>query len=363
MVKNLEILVVEDSESVIETYQEMIDSYNRHDDLYNVSIDSVKALDKAIEKLNVLDKTYIGAVVDLDLANSNGEDQSGKKVIEFIKKNLRLPVYVISSTTCNLAEDEFEQNDLYKVYDRDDDYEFIEDFIKIYSTGITDILNRTGIIEEFINTIYWEHLSTSLLPWIEDDIRTEEDKKQSLIRYCIMHLQEYLDISTGEGNSFSDYFPAEFFITGPIKSKMFTGDIFEYDSIFYVVITPACDLGNGKASKVLCLQINALSEVDKVFDKKEVSGKVKNYFSNKFDRYHFIPSLYFKGERYPAGILDFQNQISFDFEVVSDNTNVERIATISQPFIKDLISRYSRYYARQGAPNISREQLESIYLK
>lgn len=366
MVKNLEILVVEDSESVIETYRDMVDSHNRHDDLYNISIDSVKALDEAIGKLNVLDKTYIGAVVDLDLANSNGEDQSGKKVIEFIKKNLRLPVYVISSTTFNLSGEELEESDLYKVYDRDDDYEFIEDFIKIHSTGITDILNRTGKIEQFINTIYWDHLSSSLLPWIEDEIRSEEDKKQSLIRYCIMHLQEYLDMSSGGDDEFSDYFPAEFFITGPIKNRMFTGDIFTYNSCRYVAITPACDFGNNKADRILCLKINELKKIDDRFIPLNMTSSAKKdlkpLLTNNKPRYHFIPSLYFKNKSYDSGIIDFQNQTSFDFKEISDNSKVERIATISQPFLKDLIERYSRYYARQGAPNISRKQLEDSYL-
>lgn len=366
MIKTLEILVVEDSTSVIGTYQEMVDAYNRHDNLYEVSIDSVTSLDAAIAKLNVLDKTYIGAVVDLDLAHTNGEDQSGKKVVEFIKNNLRLPVYVISSTTFNLTEEDFVQNDLYKVYDRDDDeYDFIEDFIKIHSTGITDILNRTGKIEEFINTIYWNHLSTSLSPWIEDEIRTEEDKKQSLIRYCIMHLQEYLDLSTDKNGKFSEYYPAEFFITGPIKTNIFTGDIFIYDKKRFVVVTPACDFANGNISKLSCLNISELHEIDDKFNIKPKGEKIQNklrpYLFNQKPRYHFIPELNYKKETYSAGIIDFQNQVSFDYaEMQSDQ--VYRVATISQPFLKDLIERRSSYYSRQGAPNMSRDQLSTMHL-
>lgn len=367
MIKTLEILVVEDSNSVIETYQEMVKAHNRHNNTLNVKIDVVDNLQDAFNTLDSLKKTYDGAVIDLDLNHSNGADQSGKQVIKFIKDNLRLPIFVISGTTNNLSGDELEENDLYKVVSRDDNFDFIEEFMKIHATGITDILNRTGKIEEFINTIYWKHLSTSLLPWIEDNVREDKDKKQSLIRYCIMHLQEYLDMSTDKEDSFSEYFPAEFFITGPIKPNLFTGDIIERDSKFFVVITPACDLGNCKAEKVLCLEINALSKIEEKFNKEEMSKSDKNiirkYLSNKNDRYHFVPSLYFKGKTYEAGILDFQNQISIDFEELNNNSSAKRIATISQPFLKDLTARYARYYSRQGAPNISKIQLESAFFK
>ena len=174
-------------------------------------------------------------------------------------------------------------------------------------------------------------------------------------------------MSTVEDDSFSDYFPAEFFITGPIKPNLFTGDIIEHDAKLFVVMTPACDLGNCKAERVLCLEIKPLSGVDKKFDSdpmtKNEKGILKKYLENKIDRYHFISSLYFKRKKYEAGLLDFQNQTSFNFEEITDDSKFERIATISQPFLKDLIARYSRYYTRQGAPNISSQQLESIYLK
>lgn len=370
MLNKFKLLIVEDDTGVVQTYERRIQLFNQKQDLlteeikYEFSTDIAKNKSEAIEKISNLENSYDGAIIDLDLEGRGGEDSSGLDVIQYIKNNERFPVFIISGTTHQLSDDEdITQNDLYRIFVRGEDFDFIQEFVNIHSTGITDILNRTGKIEEFINTIYWKHLSTSLLPWIEDSIRTEEDKKQSLIRYCIMHLQEYLDISTGESSKFSNYFPAEFFITGPIKNHIFTGDIFEYESNFYTVITPACDLGNGKANKVLCLKVNNLNEIDNVFDKKEVTGKIKSYFSNKFDRYHFVPSLYFKGKKYPAGLLDFQNQVSFDLDLFSANDQVKRIATISQPFLKDLIARYARYYSRQGAPDISREQLEGIFLE
>lgn len=374
MLNKFKLLIVEDDKDAIQIYERQVRLFNQKQELsseeikYEFSTDVAMNKDEAIGKISDIGNSFDGAIIDLDLEGRGGEDSSGLEVIKYIKDNERFPVFINSGTTHQLNEEEdITQNDLYKIFIRgEDEFNFIDEFLKIHSTGITDILNRTGKIEEFINTIYWKHLSTSLLPWIEDSVRTDEDKKQSLIRYCIMHLQEYLDMSTVENDKFSDYFPAEFFITGPIKPNLFTGDIIEHNSKLFVVITPACDLGNCKAEKILCLEINALSKIEQKFNKKDMSKNDKNaisrYLSNKNDRYHFVPSLYFKGRTYEAGILDFQNQISIDFEEVN-NSNVNRVATISQPFLKDLTARYARYYSRQGAPNISQIQLETTFFK
>lgn len=198
MLNRFNLIIVEDDEGVISTYKRTIEVFNKKQNLldekikYEFSVDIAKNKSEAISKISNGKNVYDGAIIDLDLEGRGGEDSSGLDVIKYIKENERYPVFIISGTTHQLSEDEdITSNDLYKVFTRGDEFDFIEEFIKIHSTGITDILNRTGTIEEFINTIYWKHLSTSLSPWIEDKIRSEEDKKQSLIRYCIMHLQEY----------------------------------------------------------------------------------------------------------------------------------------------------------------------------
>ena len=64
-------------------------------------------------------------------------------------------------------------------------------------------------------------------------------------------------------------------------------------------------------------------------------------------------------------VIDFQNISTVDIGEHTDPgnanyikgreeniSNYERIASISSPFLKDVISRYSLYYARQGQPNL-----------
>jgi len=370
MLNKLRILIVEDNLDVVESYERTIKIFNKKQDKYEFFSDVAKNKAEAIDKLNITENSFDGAIIDIDLENQGGEDSSGLDVIRLIKRTERFPVFIISGTTHQLIDDDDIENDLYRIFIKGEAFDFIEEFVNIHSTGITDILNRTGKIEEYINTIYWEHLSTSLSPWIKDNIRNEEDKKQSLIRYFIFHLQEYLDISN-EDQEFSDYFPAEFFITGPIKKSIFTGDIFYYEKKRYVVITPACDFGKKSIKNILCVEISELPDISEELNEHETKPNAKTikrltkYLNNSHsDRLHFIPSLEYRKEIFPEGIIDFQNQQNFSKDIFSaDDSKIRRIATISQPFLKDLIERFSSYYSRQGAPNMSEIQLQNSYLK
>ena len=69
---------------------------------------------------------------------------------------------------------------------------------------------------------------------------------------------------------------------------------------------------------------------------------------NNSSYFHFIP----KHNEIKAGIIDFQHKLSVatdEIEAKILNTEVERFATISMQFLKDLIERYSSYYSRQGS--------------
>lgn len=369
MCKSLTILVVEDDENVTNSYQRKVQGHNFDPDKeFEFQIDIVSNKNHALEKLSHND--YDGAIIDLDLTGNGGNDTSGIEVIKNIQENSRFPIFIISGTTHNLDDDRRIQNDFYKVVSRDEDFDFIKEFSKIHSTGIVELLKRKGKIENYINEIFWKHLSGSMKPWIEDYETSNDKKQKSLLRYFIFHLQEYLDIDDQEG-CFNDYYPSEYYISKPIKKKIFTGDIFiDNKNEKFVVITPACDFSNDKADKIECLKITEAQEIENCFSlenmNKEQQNKVKNYLLNKIPRYHFLPNLYSDGEEYKLGILDFQDKHSFVYIELDKNCSenvFKRIATISQPFLKSLIERHASYICRQGAPNLSLPHLEKEFIR
>jgi CheY-like chemotaxis protein len=367
--EELKILIVEDDKGKRDDYSRFIKAFNLEKTIYKIIEEFGVDKSDAIEKLKNPENKFDGAIVDLDLEGSGGTDSSGNEVVKEIKENLRFPTFVITGTPQNLSKELNVPSAIFGVYERDDvDLDNVfERFYEIKKTGILNLLNRNGRIEELIQNIFWNHISTSLNNWIADKKRSATEKESSLLRYTILHMLEYLD----EKN----YHPSEFYITKPIKENIYTGDIVRYDNDRYIVLTPSCDIvlrddGIRNTKKILFCKIKTLSSEVKNYNLLESSTGKSNDNRKRLDRYvnnnssgnfHFIP----KHNEIEAGLIDFQDKTSVDVNTVEQKLETQkciRLATVSMPFLKDIISRYSNYYARQGSPDFDEDEIfESLF--
>lgn len=359
--QELKILIVEDDGAIYkDIYERNIELFNKENKEVQINDTWIQEKDEAISALKNPENIFDGAIVDLDLMGTGGTDASGNEVVKEIKDNLRFPTFVITGTPHNISEELNVPNAIFDVYERDnvDVFETFNKFKLIKSTGILNLLNRNGKIEELIQNIFWNHISTSLDSWVLDEKRNPEEKEDSLLRYTILHMLEYLD----ENN----VHPSEFYITRPVKEKLSTGDLISWNGNRYVVLTPACDFAQKKVTKAFLLRIKEISEeingIDEIKSIDNLSKTKRQAFErivkNNKDSYHFIP----KHNLINAGIIDFQDKLSVQIEEIEErikSTEIDRFATISLPFLKDLIERYSSYYARQGSPDFDVEEVIS----
>jgi CheY-like chemotaxis protein len=367
--KELKLLIVEDDPDVLRSYSRDIKSYNLGKEI-QIRETSINNKDEALNLLRDSNSDFDAAIVDLDLLGSGGEDSSGNEIIREIKNNLRFPVFVITGTPQNVEADLKAESSLFKIKTRGEEEEesYWSQLVKIYNTGITNILNRKGTIENYLTNIFWNHLSNSMDLWIDDDSRNPEQKERSLLRYTLLHMQEYLEISsTGD---LEKYHPAEFYISEPVKKSIFTGDIVSFkDNTRYIVLSPACDidLKNGirKSKKILFLKIINPEDIDVEFINPQMSngkkGELKGHIRNSRPRYHFVPNA----GTISNGFIDFQNKLTIDDNAVDEdirNGSILRIATVSSPFLKDIIARYSAYYSRQGSPDFDENEVLGGFL-
>ena len=361
--EEIRILIVEDDEVIYkDIYKRNIDLFNKENREFQIKETWIQDKDKAIAALKKSENIFDGAIVDLDLIGSGGSDTSGNEVIEEIKNNLRFPIFVITGTPHHLSEELNLPNAIFNVYERDDVdvLETLNKFKAIKATGILNLLKRNGKIEELIQSIFWNHISNSLDNWISDNNRNSQEKEDSLLRYTILHMLEYLDENKVH--------PSEFYITRPVKATLSTGDLVLVDRVRYVVLTPACDFvtrnGSRNVRMAFLLKIIDLNEYfpnfDESIEKREISNSLKekliSVIGNKKPYYHFIP----KHNTIKAGIIDFQNKLSVPIEEIDakiEKNEVDRFATITMPFLKDLIERYSSYYARQGSPDFETDEI------
>ncbi|WP_242094347.1 hypothetical protein [Aestuariivivens sediminicola] len=361
--EELRILIVEDDEAIYnDVYKRNIELFNKENKEHQITEVWIQRKDEALATLKNPENIFDGAIVDLDLMGSGGTDKSGNEVVKEIKENLRFPTFVITGTPHHISAELDARNSVFNVFERDsiDIMDTLDRFKKIKATGILNLLNRNGKIEELIQNIFWNHISTSLDNWALDNKRTSAEKEDSLLRYTILHMLEYLDES--------NVHPSEFYITKPVKESLSTGDLITLNRNRYVVLTPACDFAQKKVSKVFLLRIKDISEevsgIEEIQTIEGLSnskkGKLEKLIQNSSSYFHFIP----QHNGINAGIIDFQNKLSIPIEDIEKDIvsrKIDRFATISMPFLKDLIERYSSYYARQGSPDFdSVEIIETL---
>ncbi len=360
----MNLLLVDDDQSQNKVLQDAVDIFNSTSDI-NITLDIATNYTDGLKKIQTLNN-YDGAIIDLRL-EKNDAVGLGNNLIKEIVKELRFPVRVITTHKGDLEPELQIENILFKCRGRgEEEYEdVLNEFKKIFLTGITQILGAKGTIDKQLSKIFWDHLSSSMDIWINDDKRTPEQKQKTLLRYILLHVQEYLELT--EESNFENYHAAEIYITPPIKNNLFTGDlVIENESgKRFIVLTPSCDLAQLKAKDILLSEAeseeegllfektriikNGKGDADKLeLAQTELKALIGNHYSNK---YHFLP----KYNSIKSGLINFQKLKSV--RVKDFNENFERIASINSTFTKDIIARFSYYYSRQGSPDFNIDEI------
>src|SRR5579862_1787347 len=241
---SLNLLVVEDEMAMLEAYKDNIESFNKQSPI-TVIMHVAKSLEEA--KKLLANRNFDAAIIDLILrGGGKGLDPEGNEIIAEILKSLRFPVFVYSGNLSQL-NDLFKENILFRKFPRDQHAfkDLVKQLVDIYQTGITKILGRTGLIEGYLQTIFWGHLSHSIDYWI----KTKREK--TLLRYILSHLFEHLEIA--DSGDFESYSPAEFYIGPPIKRFIFTGLILKRKGATerFIILSPPCDLAQRKAESIV----------------------------------------------------------------------------------------------------------------
>jgi hypothetical protein len=332
----LKLMLVEDEDLDCKACLDSCKVYQRKTG-HGIDITVCKNIDVAAERL---DNTYDGVIIDLKI---RGDSEGGNKISNNIVTSFfRIPIIIFTATP-DAASDEFEYVEKYKKGEVE--YSTIFDkFIEIYDTGITKILGGRGAIENILGRVFQKNILPQRNAWIkygkEDSARTEK----SILRYTLNHLLLLLD----EDELF---FPEEVYIYPPVSDQLYTGSIVKKkieakERPLFVILTPACDLvirknGNFKTDRIL------LSEIDdlELYNEK---GKIEKRINNSLELYlHWLPkTLEFKG-----GFLNFRKIVTVTAEEYNDLYEKPFIQ-IAPSFVKDIVSRFSSFYARQGQPNI-----------
>ena len=358
--KRLNILVVEDEDSLYNGYLDTADELSTELTLKINLLRSKTAVD-ACDSL--AKQEFQGAIIDLNLfGDTDPEAPSGVKVILEIIKGYRIPIVIVSGNLQHLPDSIESGVQFIKRHDRTTSNKLIfKEIIDIFQTGILNIIGGKGLIEDGLNKVFWEHLSKDIDAWFV----TGESTEKSLLRYTLNHLSAYLN---EHDDSMDSYREAEFYLKPPIKNIIASGDILRNpeSNERFILLSPACDVevrsdGKINAKSLVLGKISdsaphslADNELTKSNGKTSTVGFITKVVKGTELKCAFLPQY----KELEEGIIDFQNLMTIS---LTEYMKLERLATVSESFFKDIQSRFSSYYARQGTPDLNKETIIDSY--
>lgn len=349
----MKILLVEDDDTAIDTCKEYADSYKKTE----IRLESAKNVSDA---LNILKSKDIDcAIIDLRLGNT---PDAGNDVANAIKEIcLRIPAVAYTGTPDNVHAP------FIKVFHRDQyNYDFVFDYLhNLDKTGIKDILGKTGWIESELNIFFNNIFPMQADDWVNCANEVDEQNclqlRLSLLKTIILHFENYLQNKSRSINECKSFF-AECYVfnRSPVLT---TGAILKRssDRKCFIVMSPACDLverPEGRNVDVLTLcELKTIEDFGlrkKFADDPEISNKIKSkldsVLTNKKNQFHWLPPI----ADFSGGFVDFTKVCC---EKIVDYEKSYSILQykVSSPFIKNILARFSSYYARQGQPDLQTE--------
>ena len=388
---NIKLILIDDDDGEVQTCNNAVGDFNEDhkDERWYIQLEIHKNIQSASK---ALESSYFdGAIIDMKLADSGDE---GNQALDVIRQHLkRIPVAIYTGTPD--VADNSDDIPLIGVFKKGDATyeELIYKFWDIYKTGLTKIMGGKGQIEKSLSQIFIKYLLPEIFPkstaseksnWVGYAERNSENTEKALLRHTLNHLIHELYKSSG------NCYPDEMYInlSAQEQVRLDTGCILKCKDQhnFYIVMSPACDLaeradGGCNTDRALLVEIQMLEEIEpdcfipdeygnkklkRKKDPKTEEGRntqaERKYLSNTQDNklqsirkntkgiyYHWLPPTRFFNN---GAVINFRRVSTYsksDLEKSFDKPIIQ----VASPFLKDIISRFSSYYARQGQPDIN----------
>ncbi len=346
----MKILLVEDDEKQQEAFKDSVKIFNAKYPL-NVEYEIAESASCALKKI---DGSYDRAIIDLRLGND--EDAGNEIVRQLGDPFTRIPIIFVTGYSVDLVADHSSVIKMYSRGDRTYESDLLL-FQEIFNTGLTRIMGGRGIIEKTLSEVFLKNLLPQRETWISYEKENSERTEKALLRYTLNHLLQLLE-EEGERSFPEQVFPEEVYLFPPILDRITTGSIVTADDKWFTVLSPACDLvlrknGDFKTDRILLVEIERENDIvstalNEIRNKGKKRDKLRTVFGNNYTTYyHWLPKTSF----FDGGFLNFRKLQALSKDEFSKRFGKPCIQ-ISPPFVKDIVARFSSFYARQGQPEI-----------
>lgn len=358
----IKILLVEDALDQQDIFKSSVEVFNEKNDL-NVICEFATSVSEACSKI---DGSYDGAIIDLKLGD---DEEGGNEIVRQLDDAFtRIPIIFVTGFT-DLVN--FHPS-VIRTRSRDE-AKYESDlllFKEICNTGLTRIMGGRGDIEKHLTEVFLKNLLPQIETWVSYGKEDSERTEKALLRHTLNHLFQLLEEDD------ESCFPEEVYLHPPISDKISTGSIVKErtSNQSLVVLSPACDLvirsnGEFKTDRILLVMIEEENDVvDKALTdirmmqnnrrkREKTERTLKDVFRNNHTLYHhWLP----KTDFFAGGFLNFRKLEAlkkWEFDRKFETPDIQ----ISPSFVKDIVARFSSFYARQGQPEIDGSDFVAHY--
>lgn len=358
-------LVVEDEARMITLLNDALDDWNKANEVHGRRFEaiSVRSLEGAAKE--IFFRKIDCALVDLRLPSDDNtrhaDSDNGNTLVAALLHENGIPVAIISGHTGE-AEPSLLDGGTVRAFEKaDNGYEQAVGWLA-NQWELMDALRAVRLkLEKSTADVFarriWPNWSQ-----IADAIGPDNEKLATAIaRQYASHMAEFLDqVGDGAWHPFENYIVPSY-----IADRAHTGDIFSIENVKLIVLTPQCDMATGKISNILLAECSLGAEkwAENVEALRAAASKTKKKEPTKFLRdfvnqnlpasLHFLPPI--PGTDDPL-FVQFGKIRTMPLDELNGQL-ASRVASVSPPFLSNLVQRFGAFISRTGQPNIDVELL------
>ncbi len=365
------ILFVEDEATQRDMFESAVTDWNSRNveagRLFTFDVaDTVESAQAALDRLR-----YDAAMFDLRVkGNDGGKAQpKGNELALFALRQRGVPVAIISANTGEIEEDVRNAGSV-GIFDKTDDQGDGNYYDRALAWlgdqwDMMDVLAAArNKMEGSAADIFLLRLWPRWKMFADLEIADRTELEKIVTRQYVSHMADLLGLDDPDN---ATWHPFENYVSPALmSSRAHTGDIFRFDGVLWVVLTPQCDMATQKVENVLLAKcehgiegwidaVNVQKDGNASNSKLKASTALlrKLLNQNLEASKHFLPPL--PGET-EAVLVSFSAILTRPLEDLNGQLE-HRVASIATPFLSNIVQRFGSYISRTGQPNIDMARL------
>jgi CheY-like chemotaxis protein len=356
------ILFVEDNENNRTLFQYAIDEWNEnHADVGKKFVPHLsESYDEAVEALQRF--KFDCAILDLRLPNKTGQDSPdvGNQLAKDVLFEQGLPLAILSGHPDEIAES-LADLEIIRTFNKGDEdgYESAIAWLAEKWEMMEALRKAKASIDRSAAAVFAKRLWPQWATFSMLEGGNLEKITKIISRQYVSHIADLLGLDN-EGSV--GWHPFESYnVPSLFDTRAHTGDIFKWGDDLWIVLSPQCDMATQKVSHAIMAKCvvglpATWAENIEVLKAKPSQAKVEKatrFFSDLVNQnlavsIHFLPPL--PGTAAPLRVT-FPELRTMPLEELNGSLTL-RVASVSSPFISNLVQRFGAYISRTGQPNL-----------